>query len=110
MLLSPIRFCPFLEEFPPHIPSEPTFLTLRIFESPFWYRMLKPISTFFYYIHEYRGFNKISLIVENSALLRQFFIVFLRELFCFNEEHFLMNKTYHKNCFVRGSPREVFCK
>ena len=103
MLLSPIRFCPFLEEFPSHIPSEPTFLTLQIFESPFWYRMLKPISTFFYYIHEYSGFNKISLMVENSTLRPQFFIVFFRE-------SFLMNKTYYKNCFIKGSRPEVLCK
>ena len=26
---------------------------------------------------------------ENSTLRRQFFIVFLRELFCYNEEHSL---------------------
>ena len=48
--------------------------------------------------------------VENSTLRRQFFIVFLWELFCYNEEHFLMSKTYYKNCFVRGSRPEVFCK
>ena len=48
--------------------------------------------------------------VENSTLRRQFFILFLRELFCYNKEHFLTNKTYYKNCFVRGSGPEVFCK
>ena len=32
--------------------------------------------------------------VENSTLRGQFFIMFLRELFCYNEEDFLMNKTY----------------
>ena len=64
---------------------------------------------FFYYIHDYRGFNKITLMVENSTLRRQFFIVFLRELFCYNEEHFFINKTYYINCFVRGSRPDVFC-
>ena len=48
--------------------------------------------------------------VENSTLRRQFFIVFLRELLCYNEEHFFMNKIYYKNCFVRGSRPEVFYK
>ena len=48
--------------------------------------------------------------VENSTLRPQFFIVFLRELFCYNEEHFLVNETYYKICFVRGSRPEVFCK
>ena len=48
--------------------------------------------------------------VEKSTLRSQLFIVFLRELFCYNEDHFLMNKTYYKNCFVRGSLPEVFCK
>ena len=43
--------------------------------------------------------------VENSTLRRRFF-----KLFCYNEEHFLMNKTYDKNCFARGSRPEVFCK
>ena len=44
--------------------------------------------------------------VENLTLRRQFFIMFLRELFCYNEEHFLMNKTYYKNCFVREVARK----
>ena len=41
----------------------------------FLYRLLKQISTFFNYIHEYRGFDKISrkLMVENSTLRRRFF-------------------------------------
>ena len=43
--------------------------------------------------------------VENLTLRRQFFIMFLGELFCYNEEHFLMNKTY-KNCFVREVARK----
>ena len=34
---------------------------------------------------------------ENSTLRRQFFIVLFRELFRYNEEHFLMNKTYYKD-------------
>ena len=73
-------------------------------------RLLKPFSTFFYYLREYRGFNKLNLMVKNSTLRRRFFIMFLQELFCCNEEHFLMNKTYYKNCFVRGSPPEVSCR
>ena len=48
--------------------------------------------------------------VENSTLCRQCFTVFLRELFCYNKIHFLMNKTYYKNCFLRGSRPELFCK
>ena len=38
--------------------------------------------------------------VENATLRRQFFIVFLRELFCYKEEHLLMNKTYYKKPVV----------
>ena len=38
--------------------------------------------------------------VENATLRRQFFIVLLRELFCYKEEHLLMNKTYYKNPVV----------
>ena len=34
--------------------------------------------------------------VENSTLRLQFFIVFLWELFRYNEEQLLMNKTYYK--------------
>ena len=51
------------------------------------------------YICECRGFNKIAV-----------FYCVLPVLFCYNEEHFLMNKTYYKNCFVGGSRPEVFCK
>ena len=49
--------------------------------------------------------------VKNSNLRRQFFILLLRKLFRYNEEHFIiMNKTYYKNCCIRGSQPEVFCK
>ena len=48
--------------------------------------------------------------VKKSTLRRQVFIVFLQELFCYNEEHFLVNKTYYKNCVVRGSRLEVLKK
>ena len=63
----------------------------------------------FYNIRKYKGFNKTSLMVENSTLRRQVFIVFLRELICYNKKHFLMSKI-HKKCFVRGSRPEMFCK
>ena len=46
--------------------------------------------------------------VENSV--SQIFIVFLPGLFYYHEEHFLESKTYHKNCIVRGSRAEMFCK
>ena len=53
--------------------------------------------------------------VENSTLRRQFYIVFFRELFRYNEEHFLMNKTYYKGILekwdkdprVRPGPRTL---
>ena len=78
MLLSPI--CPLLEEFSP--PSIVDVLFQR-------YRFLKVLSDIdcwtqslpLFITREYRGFNKINLVVENSALRRQVFIVFLQEYF-----------------------------
>ena len=93
-------FLSFFRGIPSPIPSKRTFSTLQTFESLFRYRLLKPIFSFFHYIHEWSKIQLASTI----------FIVLLRGLFYYNEENFLMNKKYHKNCFVRGSRREVFCK
>ena len=48
MLLSPVCFRPFLEEFPtpPPLFSERSFSRKNIFKSSFGYRLLKPISNF----------------------------------------------------------------
>ena len=52
------------------IPCERTFSRLYSFlKVLFWYRLLKPIFIFFYCVCEYKSFNKIGLMVINSARL-----------------------------------------
>ena len=76
MLLSPIWLCPFLEEVPPPSLANVLFQRYRFLKS----LLIETAETnlyLFHYIREYRGFNKINFMVENSTLRHQFFIVFL---------------------------------
>ena len=109
MLLSPISFCHFLRNSLSDPYRKYFFNATDIWKS-FLIQAAETNLYVFYYVREYRGFNKIiSLMVENSTRV-PVFILFLRGLFYHNEEHFLMNQTYYKNCFVRGSGPKVFCK
>ena len=70
------------------IPTERTFPRLDSFLKVFfdtgsWNQSF----SLFYCVCEYKGFNKIGLIVENSALRYQFLIVFFQYYFVRGESH-----------------------
>ena len=78
----------FLEELPPPSLANVLFQGYRFLIFDFCYRLLKPISTFFYYIHEYRGFKKKRFDGRNSTLRRQFLNVFFQCYFVITKNNF----------------------